>query len=85
MIRGVGRLRAAAGIGIAITGHDENGQRLCCVRPAAKLTIRAKTRNALVSRRLVGSARNLLLPLSNRPNATKPRKQIVLAMFVFTV
>jgi hypothetical protein len=31
------------------------------------------------------SARNLLLPLSSRPNATKPRKQIMLAMFDFTV
>ena len=67
-ILGVGRSNVAAGMGMAKTGHDENGHRLCCVRPAAKLTVRAKARNAFVSRRLAGSARNRPPVAASRPN-----------------
>src|SRR5438105_13786598 len=71
-------------MGMAKPGHDENGHRLCCVRPAAKLTVRAKARNAFVSRRLAGPTQNPPQVAASRPNPTTPTKAIVLTMLVFT-
>ena len=71
-------------MGMANTGQDEKGHMLRCVMPGAKLTMRAKARNALVSLRLAGSARDRARRATSKPNATNPTNAMVLAMFVFT-
>src|SRR6516164_2608936 len=85
MILGVGKSRVADRIGMARTGHEENGHMLCCVRPGTKLMIKAKRRKAFVSRCLGAEARNLPDTETTKPNTTKTRKQMALAIFVFKV
>src|SRR6516162_660809 len=83
MILGVGKSRVADRIGIARTGHEENGHMLRCVRPGTKLMIKAKRRKAFVSRRLAAEANTLPETETPKPNTTKARKQMALATFVF--